>query len=185
MMDEKLIQEVERVSGRHMETAQDFVWLKEQICRKGCSFVSLNTLKRLWGYLPSSYATTRRSTLDSLAQYVGYRDYDIFCNHQDYADKTSNNVLSRHLSTKLLARGLKLHITWLPDRDLVVEHMGAGRFVVCSVENSKLSVGDMFTCQLIIENEPLYLGNLVHNGQTPVAYVAGKQEGVRFEVMED
>ena len=46
MMDAKLIQEVERVSGRHMETAQDFVWLKEQICCKGCSSVSLNTLKR-------------------------------------------------------------------------------------------------------------------------------------------
>ena len=185
MTDERMIHEVERVAGLHMETPQDFVWLSEQISRQRRSSVSVNTLKRLWGYLPSNYATTRRSTLDTLAQYVGFRDYATFCNQQDIKSTVSNKVLSRHLNTKMLERGLKLHVTWMPDRDLVVEHQGAGRFVVRSVENSKLSVGDTFDCLLIIENEPLYLGNLIHEGQPPVSYVAGKQDGVRFEVMED
>lgn len=185
MIDEKLIREIERAAGRHMETAQDFAWLREQVGRQGCSSVSLNTLKRLWGYLPTTYATTRRSTMDALAQFAGYKDYATFCYQQELTGETSNHVLSRHLNTKMMVRGLKLHVTWLPDRDLVAEHMGAGKFVIRNVQNSKLSVGDTFECQLVIENEPLYLGNLVHDGQPPVAYVAGKQEGVKFEVMED
>jgi hypothetical protein len=42
-------------------------------------------------------------------------------------------------------------------------------------------VGDTFLCGLIIEGEPLYLDELQHNNEPPVAYVCGKKGGVRFE----
>ena len=51
--------------------------------------------------------------------------------------------------------------------------------------NSKLSVGDTFECVLFIEGEPLYLNNLVHEGNPPIAYQIGSKSGVRFEVIED
>lgn len=185
MYTEQLRKEVERITGRCMQSHQDFAWLSEQIADRSRYLVSVNTLKRLWGYFESDARKTRRSTLDTLSQFVGFRDYASFCHQQESMGVESNPVLSRHLDARRLPCGLKLRFTWLPDRVMVAEHLGKGHFVVRSVERSKLSVGDTFECGLILENEPLYLCNLSHDGMGPVAYVAGKQDGVRFEVLED
>lgn len=185
MKDELLCREVERVQGRVMSTSQDFVWMSEQIMLRTHKTLGVNTLKRFWGYLDASGAATRASTYDVLAQYIGFRDYHAF--RQSLADNAtqSNKVLSRNVNARTLASGLRLRVTWLPDRVMEAEHLGEGHYVVRNVENSKLSVGDTFECALIIENEPLFLGNLMHEGVGPVAYVAGKRDGVRFEIVED
>ena len=185
MYTEQLRQEVERITGRCMQSPQDFVWLSEQMADRSRNLLSVNTLKRLWGYFESDCRKTRRSTLDTLSQFVGFRDYASFCRQQESMGVESNPVLSRHLDARCLSCGQKLRFTWLPNREMVAEHLGKGHFVVRSVENSKLSVGDTFKCSLILENEPLYLCNLTHGGMGPVAYVAGKQDGVRFGVLED
>lgn len=185
MKDERLCREVERALGREMRTPQDFVWLSEQICAGQRNTLSVNTLKRFWGYIDSGHAVTRQSTYDILAQFVGFRDYTVFCQQQELSGENSNAVLSRSLNTRTLAPGLKIRVTWLPDRELIAEHKGRSRFVITSVMNSKLTVGDSFECALLIENEPLYLSNLMHEGNGPVAYVAGKQNGIRFEIVED
>ena len=185
MAYERLCNEVERVAGRRMDTPQDFVWLSEQIAKRQRNTLSVNTLKRLWGRLSNSHVATRQSTLDVLAQFIGFRDYKMFCNDKGEESVQSNEVMSRHAYTKDMAKGLRVQFTWLPDRVIVAEHQGDGSFVILEVENSKLAVGDTFECALIMENEPLYLGNLIHQGTGPVAYVAGKREGVRFEIIED
>ena len=43
-------------------------------------------------------------------------------------------------------------------------------------------MGDTFNCELFIEGEPLYLSQLIHEGQQPMVYVVGKKDGIRFEV---
>ena len=92
----------------------------------------------------------------------------------------------RELEGKRLAKGLFLRLTWLPDRVCIVEHLGNACFIIRQVENSKLSVGDTFEAAVIIEGEPLYLSNLVHEGRPPVSYVAGvKSGGVHFEIIEE
>ena len=90
----------------------------------------------------------------------------------------------------MLAVGDRLLLTWHPDRRCVIEHQGSGQFRVAEAENTKLAVGDTFECALMMEGEPLYVGNLTHllaDGSTmgPVSYLAGKQGGVTFEVEED
>ena len=77
--DERICREVEQKLGRRIEEPQDFVWLSEQVANSGKGTLSVNTLKRLWGYLDSN-AVTRRSTLDVLAQFLGFRDYIDFLN---------------------------------------------------------------------------------------------------------
>ena len=76
---ERICREVEQKLGRRIEEPQDFVWLSEQVANSGKGTLSVNTLKRLWGYLDSN-AVTRRSTLDVLAQFLGFRDYIDFLN---------------------------------------------------------------------------------------------------------
>lgn len=77
---ERLREEIESVVGRKMKTPKDFDFLAGQIFDKLHENVSSTTLKRIWGYLPETSAP-RASTLDLLAQYVDYEDWESFC-HQ-------------------------------------------------------------------------------------------------------
>jgi hypothetical protein len=174
---------IERMVGKKIRSAQDVVWLSDEIERKQRQRVGVNTLKRMWGYYSDEQTATRTGTLDVLANFVGFKDWQTFCK-QDMGEN-SNFVVSRHLETKRLKEDLHIHISWQPDRDCTVRHLGDSQFVIEEIVNSKLSVGDTFECVLFIEGEPLYLNNLVHEGNPPVAYQIGSKSGVRFEVIED
>ena len=184
MENELLCKAIEEKVGRTLAEPQDFVWLAELLEQQEHKTLGVNTLKRVWGFYGDGDIKSRRGTLDVLAHFLGFKDYATFLMADEH--DSSGRILSRHIEGKRLARGLFLRITWLPDRVCVVEHLGGARFIVRQVENSKLSVGDTFEAAVIIEGEPLYMGNLVHEGQPPVSYVAGvKSGGVHFEVIED
>ena len=119
-----------------------------------------------------------------LAKFVGYRNFDAFCNHRkDFECVQSRIIGSDSIDVKNLLRGELLHITWLPDRSVIVKYMGNSRFEVTESINSKLSVGDTFSCNLFIQNELLYLSNLIHEGSTSLNYVAGENNGVNIRVL--
>ncbi len=69
-----------------MKTPRDFDFLAEAVFEKLRQSVSASTLKRFWGYLPP-YSTTRISTLDLLAQFIDYHDWDDFCHHASPSDE--------------------------------------------------------------------------------------------------
>jgi len=80
-----LLGQVEVAFGRKMKTPRDFEWMSEELRLKRGEAVSANTLKRLWGYLPGT-TRPRQYTLDCLARYLGYRDYQHFVNHEQDQD---------------------------------------------------------------------------------------------------
>lgn len=182
---------IEKKAGHKMETAYDFEWLAEEVENHTHEVVGINTLKRMWGYFTGEPVKTRHGTLDVLAKYLGFTDYDMFCLSVDPENKNESSefVFSQHIETKKLDVGHRVNIRWLPDRKLVVEHRGGGKFIVLESVNSKLSVGDTFECPMMIESEQLFVGNLIHHtsdGDTmgPINYVAGKGSGIILEVEE-
>lgn len=90
----RLREEIESFVDRKMKTPKDFDFLAEQIFDKLHENVSSTTLKRIWGYLSES-SSPRLSTLDILAQFVEYKDWDEFC-HQEITQKESSSIPSRH-----------------------------------------------------------------------------------------
>lgn len=66
---------IETTVDRKMKTPRDFDFLSEQIFDKLHETVSPTTLKRLWGYIQDQ-SMPRKATLDVLAQFVGYNDWD-------------------------------------------------------------------------------------------------------------
>lgn len=164
-----------------MLTPLDFEWLEEKIANKVKERVSASTLMRVWGYRKG--VSTRQSTLDILARYLGYADYVTFCQWAPTKDDEpqSDEVISRHLHTSDLQVGQKIELTWQPERRCVVQRQKGKSFLVVEVEQTKLSVGDTFECDIFIEGEPLYLSQLVHEGRSPMVYVAGKKSGIHFE----
>ena len=178
----KLCEAVEQKVGKPLRTPSDFEWLEEKIETKLKERISASTLMRVWGYRQG--VATRQSSLDILARYLGYADYVTFCNWSpaDSDEPQSDKVLSNHLLTENLEVGQLVELTWQPDRRCVVKLQEGKRFQVVEAEKTKLSVGDTFDCDIFIEGEPLYLSNLVHEGRPPMVYVAGKKDGIRFQL---
>lgn len=184
MKEEKLKKEVERVVGHELREARDFDELSLLLIRGTRERLSPTTLKRLWGYLKNENVQTRPHTLNVLARFVGYKSYDDFCeNACETVEPQSGITATERVSACELKWGKKLVIRWLPDRRIVVKHQGDGHFIVTEAEHSKLNVGDTFVCHLMLQHEPLYLDQLVHEGMPPTTYVAGQRNGVTIEVI--
>lgn len=179
----KLCTEIEHKLGRTLQTPTDFEWLEEKIEVKLRERVSASTLMRIWGYRHS--VSTRQTTLDVLARFLGYADYVTFCQWapENADEPQSDEVMGSHMRTADLATGMQIELSWYPDRRCVVRLCSDGQFEVLEVENTKISVGDTFRCDIFIEGEPLYLSQLIHEGRPPMVYVAGKKDGIRFSVM--
>lgn len=177
MKDKILIQRIEEITGQHYDSPKDFDKLSQLIFFKTEEKISPSTLKRVWGYI-DSVSSPRSYTLDVLARFLGYRDYDAFKVDYQYADVQSDIAMCGRISCEDLAVGELVELSWLPNRICLVEHLGNGHFRVVEARNTKLSVGDTFCCSLILSHEPMFVDKLMHEGKGPFVYVAGKKDGV-------
>ena len=76
MKHDFLRQELERKLQQEVRTPKDFRLLSERIAQETNTIISVDTLMRIWGY--KGQVNTRRSTLDILAQFLGYTNYNAF-----------------------------------------------------------------------------------------------------------
>lgn len=182
---EQLRSEIETALKKKLCTPKDFEFLRERIYARLHILVSRTTLMRLWGYVEED-VTPRKGTLDILAQFLGYQDWDSYCQNSLLPkEQQSSPIMSRRLSVaKELTRGERLRLTWQPDRICDIEYLGDLQFRVMASENTRLKAGDTFECSLIIEGEPLYLDHLKQDAQQAISYVCGKKSGVLFEYVQ-
>ncbi len=179
----RLLSDIENALHHTMKTPKDFDFLRERIYARLHTLISQSTLMRLWGYV-SQPVEPRISTLDTLAQFLGYQDWsDYERNAQLPADQQSSPILNRRLNTRQLHQGEQLRLLWRPNKVCDIEYQGNNFFRVIHAENTRLHAGDTFECLLFIEDEPLYLDNLHHAELPPMAYVCGKKSGIKFEYL--
>ena len=183
-MHKILCERIEKRVGRTIRTPRDFDDLSMRIFDNTKTQVSPSTLKRLWGYISSDESKPRISTLDILAQFVGYTDWESFVKESSAGGVAESDfVLNNHIYVSSMNTGCLMELKWHPDRVVTVRFEGHDMFTVVASENSKLSVGDTFHVGQIIEGEPLYLQCLVHEGGQPVNYVCGKVGGVKYRLL--
>ena len=175
----QLRKDVEARFGMRPATPADFETLIAQIWLRLHENIALSTLERLWGYV-SGAENTRRSTLNVLSRYVGFKDWD------DYTDQlraeehdSSNPFIADGIHTEDLQPGQKLEVTWLPNRRCVFRYLGDMRFEVLESINSKLSAGDTFISTFFLTGQPLYMDHLILTGNNTVSYVAGNNGGLQ------
>ncbi len=91
---ERLREAAEKKVGRRMHTPKDFDLLRDSIYEECHEMVSISTLKRLWGY--NRYeGTPRVSSLNPIARYVGYRDWDEYtlnCSSNEEQDVSNESL---------------------------------------------------------------------------------------------
>ena len=176
---------VEKAVGREMVTPRDFDYLAARLFDATGENVSAMTLKRFWGYLgEKNERQPRLTTLNLLAQMVGYTDWTTYYKESSATGKVESDFLKNHsLVTNSLAVGAMIQLMWHPDRVVTIRHEGDESFTIVESKNSKLSVGNTFRCGLIVEGEPMYLAQLKHEGGEPVSYVCGREGGVKYRLI--
>ena len=180
-----LREKAEQVAGRAMSTPRDFDYLSTRIFDKTKGYIAPITLKRFWGYLGDEYRKKPyRSTLNILAQFVGYVSIEAFEeSHAGGFPVESDFLTNDSLQVTALEKGARIELRWYPDRCMTVVYLGMEMFKVVESVNSKLSAGDTFLMSQIIDGEPLTLRCLVHEGMAPTNYVCGRVNGVKYRVM--
>lgn len=172
----ELKKRIETSVKRKMKTPTDFIFLSGAVFERTRETMSPTTLKRLWGYIEGA-DQTRNSTLEILTRFLGFDNWDAFIENID-KESNSNEVLSSHIKAVDLAVGDHVKVSWMPNRHCTFRYLGDEQFIVEEAENSKLKVGNTFSCSLFILNEPLYLSRLVQSNNPPVAFVVGTKGGL-------
>lgn len=173
---------VEVCIGREMKTPRDFNFLSEQVFSLTHTPISSTTLKRFWGYLKEGKSTQpSQFTLDLLARLAGYKDYTKFIEEQICDESNSAFINKKHLTTSSIVQGDKIRLCWSPNRCVIIRNLGENNFVVEESINSKLSVGDTFQCDCFINDEPLIIYNLIHEGGMPTEFICGNHGGITFD----
>lgn len=177
---QSLLDAVEKKYGRPIVAHNDFNTLSVVLDHECHEILSSSTLKRLWGYV-SLRTTPRKSTLDILSKYAGYKDFDDFRNDRlGKLDDTSGYLASTYLSADMIPENGSLRIGWEPNRLLRLRRTGINRFEVIESHNSKLKVGDQFETSCFFKGLPLILPTVYRNGEKLPSYIAGKEKGLNL-----
>lgn len=148
--------------------------------------IGVSTLKRLAGYI-DGLGSPRVSTLDTLAQFIGYATFQAFKLANNKGISIESGFFSTQvLRTKELSSGTIVRLIWQPGRLCVCRYKGDDEFVVLRSECTRLVADTTFHCSMFIQGEVLYLDHVLLPGSDdPRPYKTGGTSGILFEVLTD
>lgn len=176
---------VETFVGYKMQTRRHFDMLAETLFIHTKSMVSATTLRRFWGYQEHSGGVSE-NTVNQLARLIGYADFESFASASDQSSRISSEMLaeSHIVSADKLSIGMRIVVTWSPNRKLLLEYIGSETFRVQESKNSKLQKEDTFLCSQFVQGMPLFCNRLLRSGFPTMSYVCGKVGGINVCVTE-
>lgn len=167
---------LEEACDRQLDTPTDCQAVVDGIWEKLHEHISLNTIKRLLGFLPYEKAH-RQSTLDIIARYLGYVDWIELTTALQGSNSDFETSAETFLAAQLREND-RVRLTYHPNRTLALRYQGDGRFLVEESVNSKLQVGDIVAISAITLHYPLLASDVVRNGHSLGEYTAGKVGGI-------
>lgn len=177
MLNEKLREMIETRHGRKLNYSQECEALSESIFQATGERLSMATLKRLFGFV-GLQVTPRRSTMDIIAQYVGYPNYQILAKEigddTDISDFTPvDEVVSAETD-----EGTQVQISYEPGRVLVLTYIGNGYYIVNESQKSKLLKGDKIKVSHLRLGGELVVQEVIRDGKNLGSYTGAKQGGL-------
>lgn len=173
-----LLREVEIYHKRPIRTTTDFEVLRLMIEHQINEVISASTLKRIWGYVNDKHKP-RLYTLNILAKYIGYSDYDSYCKQLDERKVDNSQFFNTlQISSNSLSVGDLIEIGWDPNRYLLVQYEGENRYKVVKALNSKIVVGDQLIITNFMVKYPLYIPTVTRDGEILSSFLAGQNGGL-------
>jgi len=171
---------VEKVAGYPIKTHNEFVELVGMIESSLSEHMSESTLERAWGYSTRNSDALSLRTLDVLARFAGYAEWEDFCRRlKEASPNESEELLGECIHSSSLNEGDTLLVGWMPDRLMKIIYLGDHRFRVMEAANSSLRPGDSFECLTFQKKRELYLDHFVREGSENASrYVVGQKAGL-------
>lgn len=161
--------------GRPISTYSDFNYLYLQMKKKVSDPPSVSTLKRMWAYVSDS-SSRSKSTLNSLARYLEYSDWE------EYVESIGGNDSGYFDNVVMMVSeyvpGTLVELKWNPDRVLVVEYVGDNMFRVVTSKNAKLHEKSVFHSSWFSIGLPMICTDVKLEGGSLGNYVAGYRSGL-------
>lgn len=176
-MQKVLINLLSKKAGRDVSTPCGSEWLCRDIEEVTGEKVSVNTVKRITGVLGEKGLHARRSTLDIIAIYLGY---DNWLKLKVVLDESSSDFATPAGMIEMdeLEKGSILKVCWDPEREIIIRHLGGGKYLVDKSCNSKLKVGDSLQLTQIMVGYPLFVKEVVRSGESLGSYTAAPEFGL-------
>lgn len=173
-----LLKQVEKKYGRPLSCTSNFEALSIIIEKETGELLSSSTLKRLYGYV-SLKPVPRKSTLDILSRFIGYRNFSEFVQDlKNNSEFSSQFFSSKSLLADELKSGDRVRIGWEPDRLVTLRYLGESEFEVLESINSQLCQGDRFFQAHFIPGYPMFVSRILREGEYTPSYIAGRLNGL-------
>lgn len=176
MVSKHIKAEIERRLGREIRYPLDCEALSLDIATKCGGQVSASTLKRFFGFVKGT--EPRTYTLDMIAKYIGYKNWDGYLDSLTGKNESSEFVNIDELIITSLQIGDRYMFCYEPMRKVAFEYIGNSRCRIEESVNSKLHVGDIVHITSIALEYPLLISSVERNGVHIGSLTVGKVSGI-------
>ena len=188
----KIIRErVENKFGQEIRYSKDCEVLANEISNTTTKKISVSTVKRLFGFA-KGIEEPRLYTMDALAVYLGYKNYDELLLEFKSANSSEFEIVEE-IRVDELNLNVELALHYEPNRRLKLRYLGDSKFELLEVVNSKLMEKDIVVVSHIVRDYPLFLANVIRQEKNLGTYIAAKISGLflfifkftKFKVFND
>ena len=145
--------------------------------------IGSTTLKRLLGFVKDD-RKTYLSTLDIIAVYLGFNSWEELAAVEPVGNSGFDEML-QEVQADSLSVGEYVRISYLPDREVLLRHLGNTRFRVVESLNSKLQPLDEIMVSSFILSYPLHASHVWRAGADLGAFTAGTTGGLTQITIEE
>ncbi len=139
--------------------------------------LSTTTLKRMLGFV-NGPANPRPSSLDIVAQYLGYPNYNLLAKDLGEDADISDFRVVESIDSADLVVGEQIQITYHPNRVLVLSYLGDNKYLVNESRGSKLLKGDKLMIAGFYVGFELLISDVERDKQHLGSYQAAKHGGL-------
>lgn len=177
ILPEEIVEMLRKKSGLKLQTPADSKLLIDTIYEETKEMLGLSTMKRLLGIFADT-RSPRRVTLNIIARYLGYSDWEMLLLEKCGGDSDFDPSL-QHIGVPALIPGTSLRIEYHPDRILELLYKGNFIFEITNYTGTKLQIGDQLEIYEIIRTFPLYIKDVIRKGNSLGSYVTARRNGIQ------
>lgn len=176
MLSPIIREQIENKFGKSIRYHSDCEGLSIEIEKSTRQKISLNTLKRLFGFI-DGVTEPRLYTLDTIALFLGFSNWDVYLLSLDQSGNSGFNSLNE-ISIDSLQLSDVIQFNYEPDREVKVVYESTNHFKVIFANNSKLKVNDLLEITHFVLSYPLVILNVEREGKSLGRFTAGRAGGL-------
>lgn len=180
---------IEEKAGFEIKTPADFSRLAEMIIGQTGSYISVSTLKRLFGYI-EGWQNPRPGVWNILSRFVGFANEEAFRKASGLKQEAiSGEVMNDVVRAVDLNPGAEIELRWYPDHCMLVRHTEDGNFLILKVVGTHLKPGGTFHADSLVAQDSLLLNPYyppaeIDGSRKSVLYEIGRTGGIEFTVIQ-